>query len=76
MSFLKEAEKKQRQKLSLPRKWNLLFAPTPSGKEEPAKNEGGYKLVSKDEIAQSDLEDPSFKEALKMLPDYDIYEKD
>lgn len=51
-------------------------APTPSGKEEPAKNEGGYKLVSKDEIAQSDLEDPSFKEALKMLPDYDIYEKD
>ena len=51
-------------------------APTLSGKEEPAKNEGGYKLVSKDEIAQSDLEDPSFKEALKMLPDYDIYEKD
>lgn len=35
----------------------------------------GYQLVTEKDIKAPDRDDPSFKEALKILPDCDIYEK-
>ena len=36
----------------------------------------GYRPIRADQIADSDKNEPSLKEALKILPDCDIYEKD
>ena len=37
--------------------------------------ENGCQLVTEKDIKAPDRDDPSFREALKILPDCDIYEK-
>jgi DNA polymerase-3 subunit gamma/tau len=40
------------------------------------KKSSDYHAVARDEIPQADRNDPSLKEALKIMADCDIYEKD
>ena len=46
-------------------------APTPS----PVPPDDGYHLIQESQVAEADRNAPSFKEALKILPDCVIYEK-
>ncbi len=50
-------------------------APAPSAAPAPAAAPDGYQLVEATQINEQDRNAPSFKEALKILPDCDIYEK-
>lgn len=55
---------------------NMLVPPvravSPRKKADPA---DGYQLVKEKDLKAPDRDDPSLKEALKILPDCDIYEK-
>ncbi len=50
--------------------------PTPATAVPTPSQGDGYHPVTENQIAEADRNAPSFKEALKILPDCDIYEKD
>lgn len=53
-----------------------LLKSSPAPKPAQSSSKGGYKKINAAQISPQELSNPALSEALKILPDCDIYEKD
>lgn len=64
----------EKEKASVPPASQPVSTPAPQA-AAPANPSDGYHPIEASQISEADRENPSLKEALKILPDCDIYEK-